>query len=218
MGIFRRRRPPHVYGMEVQEDWPSNAPGGFVVLDVETTGLDPATDRIIEIAMVRTDEYANPLGYWSSLVQPSQPITNSEIHGITDEDVAKSPTFAEIVDEVVSRIDGQVIVGHNVSFDVSFLENEMTRANRQMPQKPTVCTLQESHYFLPALEQRRLRDCVSILGITPDAEHRALPDAVLTTTLFNYFVNCGFHPTRSEYLRSLPDRVRQMTWPPPTVA
>jgi DNA polymerase-3 subunit epsilon len=218
MGLFRRRqRPPHVYGLDVEEGWQHDAPNGFVVVDVETTGLDPHTDRIIEIAVVRTDEFANPLGYWSSLVQPEQPIANSEIHGITDDDVAGAPAFAAVVDEIMSRIDGQVIVGHNVAFDVSFLTNELSRINRQMPPNVTVCTVQESHYFLPNLENRRLHDCLFAMGITPDVQHRALPDATSTTTLFNFFVNCGIHPTRSEYLRSLPGRMAAISWPPPSV-
>jgi ATP-dependent DNA helicase PIF1 len=217
MGLFRRRRPPHVYGLTVEEEWPFDAPSGFVVLDVETTGLDPDTDRIIDIAMVRTDDFANPLGYWTSLVNPGQPILNTEIHGITDDDVVDSPTFSSIADDLLSRLDGQVLVGHNIEFDLSFLHNELARVNRQLPPNPTVCTVQESHYYMPNLERRRLRDCMSVLGVQQEVQHRALADATATTTLFNFFVNCGIHPTRSEYLRSLPGRIQKTSWPPPIV-
>lgn len=204
MGFFRRRKPPHAYLLEVQEEWPTNAPNGFVVVDVETTGLDPETNRIIQIALIRTDAFANPLGYWTTFVNPEMPITNSEIHGITDADVENAPTFAVIVDDIAAKLDGQVLVGHNLAFDVAFLNSEAARAGRDLSDMQTVCTVQESHYFLPDLPTRRLSDCMTALGVKPEVEHLALEDAVAITTLFNFFVNCGIHPTRSEYLRSLP--------------
>ena len=217
MGLFRRRKPPHQYLLEVQEEWPTDASHGFVIVDMETTGLAAEDNRIIEIALIRTDNFANPLGYWSTFVNPEMPIPNSEIHNITDTDVANAPTFSAIVDDIVTRLDGQVLVGHNISFDTSFLESEFARLDRQLPALHTVCTVQESHYFLPGLSSRRLTDCMAALSVQPKVEHRALEDAVAITTLFNFFVNCGIHPTRSEFLRSLPQRVNTSAWPPPVM-
>ena len=217
MGLFRRRKPPHAYLLEVQEEWPTNAPNGFVVVDVETTGLDPESNRIIQIALIRTDAFANPLGYWTSFVNPEIPIMNGEIHGITATDVEDAPTFAVLVDTIADKIKGQVLVGHNLVFDVSFLTSEFARAGKELPSLEAVCTVQESHYFMPHLSSRRLSDCLAVLGVKPDVEHRALEDAVAITTLFNFFVNCGIHPTRSEYLRSLPQRSDAQAWPPPVV-
>lgn len=217
MGLFRRRRPPHSYLLEVQEEWPTNAPNGFVIIDVETTGLDADDNRIIQIALIRTDAFANPLGYWTTFVNPEKLITNSEIHNITDADVADAPTFSAIADDISSRLVGQVLVGHNLAFDVSFLQREFARAGRELPSLETVCTVQESHYFFPKLPSRRLSDCMTVLGVKPEVEHRALEDATAITTLFNFFVNCGIHPTRSEYLRSLPQRAHTSAWPPPIV-
>jgi DNA polymerase III epsilon subunit family exonuclease len=211
MSFFRRRRPPHSFGLQVEEEWPFDASNGFVVLSCETTGLDPDTDRIIDIAMVRTDDFANPLGYWTTLVNPGQPISNSEFHGITDQDVVDAPTFAAIADDVLSRINSQVLVSHNVSFPISFLEKELARAGHQLQKNPTVCTMQESHYFMPALQQRRLEDCMAPFKLEQEVTERALAKATATTTLFNFFVNCGIHPTRSEYLRSLPSRVQKQS-------
>lgn len=217
MGLFRRRKPPHAYFLEVQEEWPTHAPNGFVVVDVETTGLDPDGNRIIQIALIRTDAFANPLGYWTSFVNPEIPITNSEIHGITAKDVEDAPTFASLVDTIATKIEGQVLVGHNLAFDVSFLSSEFAGAGKELPSVEAVCTVQESHYFLPDLPTRRLSDCLAVLGVKPEVEHRALEDAVAITTLFNFFVTCGIHPTRSEYLRSLPQRAQVQAWPPPVV-
>ena len=60
---------------------------GLAVVDVETTGLNPATDRIIEIGVVTLDERGNVEGEWTSLINPECPVSAQFVHGITDDDV-----------------------------------------------------------------------------------------------------------------------------------
>lgn len=100
-----------------------------VVVDVETTGLDSARDQILEIAI--RDGVGEEAATWTQRVRPSIPIpaSASAVHGITNEDVAAAPSFADIAEEVRRRIEGAaVIIGYNVGFDLSVLSAEFARA------------------------------------------------------------------------------------------
>ena len=82
---------------------------------------------MIEIGLIRTDNLGNPLAYWSSLINPQQSVTATEIHGISDKDVANSPIFEDVLDQVLPRIRGQALAAHNAEFDISFLKVELAR-------------------------------------------------------------------------------------------
>lgn len=96
-----------------------------IVMDCETTGLDPVTDRIVEIAAIRWDG-----AKFRHVINPERPIPPdaTRIHGIKDEDVNDKPTFREIADEFVAFIGADRLVAHNSSFDVSFINVELVRA------------------------------------------------------------------------------------------
>ena len=89
MGIFGKKktegRPIEV---AISDTWDWSASGGFAVLDVETTGLSPFNDRIIEIALIQVDDDARPMAFWGSLVNPRRGVSATHIHGITEADVA----------------------------------------------------------------------------------------------------------------------------------
>lgn len=139
------------------------------VVDVETTGLS-SDDEIIEIAIVWPEEGV----VFDSLVRPSGPILNSDIHGITDEDVADAPSLDEIAGEIVERLRDRVVAGHNVSFDLKFLQPVLTKAGFD-PAIPNVCTLDLYRYRFggPA----KLAVAAEHLGIDLQGSHRAGADA-----------------------------------------
>lgn len=100
-------------------------------MDLETTGLDPQGDRIVEI-MLRREDDSGTVSYCHR-VNPTVPIPPqaAAVHGITDEMVAGCPTFEDMADDVQSMIEGAVIIGYNSrSFDVPMLQAELLRANR----------------------------------------------------------------------------------------
>jgi DNA polymerase-3 subunit epsilon len=214
MGIFSRKSKTGVTNVTVEEDWPFDAEPGFVVFDIETTGLSPISDRMIEIGLIRTDKLGNPLAYWSSLINPKQVVTATEIHGISDKDVANSPTFEDVIDQVLTRIRGQVLSAHNAEFDISFLKVELARAGWDLPKTPVLCTMEESQNFIPGLSRRRLQDCIEALGIDQAVEHRALGDASLATALVNFYLNGPTNRKRSQELIDLPNIAKSVTWPP----
>ena len=99
----------------------------IVAIDVETTGLSPARDRIVEVALVGLDDSANPNWSWQSLVNPGHkiPAQATAFHGISDRDVAGAPTFSELVDEILERLVGKHPVGHNLNCDAEFVHAEV---------------------------------------------------------------------------------------------
>ena len=213
MGIFSKKRKSPAQGQEVNEGWPTDSSNGFVVFDIETTGLSPAGDRIIELGLIRTDFSGNPLGYWSTLVNPQRPVSATEIHGIRDADVSSAPTFEECAEDFFTKIQGQVLVAHNASFDHSFVRAELARAGWDLPEIPVVCTMLESKHFLPGLARKRLVDCVEALGINQPVQHRALGDASLTAAVFHFYLNGPVNPGRSAHLRDLVPNANLISWP-----
>lgn len=98
----------------------------FVVLDTETTGLSPKyKDKIVQITAIKFKDY-KPTQIFTSLINPQRiiPFNVSCIHGITNEMVEFSPVFGEIKDELSEFLRGNIIVGHNISFDLNFLMSE----------------------------------------------------------------------------------------------
>lgn len=203
MGLFSRKKSIQSSGVQVESGWVDDGPRGFVVLDLETTGLSPDRDRIIEFALIQMGIDGQPLGYWSSLVNPGRSVGATEIHGIRDGDVQGFPTFAAFANEVVGKIRDHAIVAHNAAFDISFLSAELSRLGLSLPELPAVCTMQESRYFLPGLERKRLSDCASAVGIEQPTSHRALDDASVTAALFHFYLNGPVNPIRSEELKTI---------------
>ena len=211
-GLFKKRN--SIHEVKVTENWPFDAAGGFVVLDFETTGLSPSKDRVIEIGMIKTDGSGRPIAFWQTLVHPEGPVGATHIHGITDNDVKNSPKFSEVSSEIVKRLRGQSIVGHNVTFDHSFLEAELARSGWSLPvDVPTVCTYLAARQILPGLGRYRLGDCASALGLDDQGGHRALKDAGTTAGLLHAFLNSS---TDKSVVRSMRDSLniaKTVSWP-----
>ena len=99
----------------------------LAVCDCESTGLDPAVDRIIQLAITIHYPHREPIAWWS-FVNPGIPILNTAIHGVSDADVADAPTFAQMASALATRLQHVDIAGFYVQFDIDFLRVEMKRA------------------------------------------------------------------------------------------
>jgi DNA polymerase III epsilon subunit-like protein len=148
-------------------------PGSYAVVDVETTGLSPARDRIVEIAVVRVWAGAI-LQRWSSLVNPGVPISPfaTACHGLTDADVAHAPTLSSLLPTIRRLVAGTTIAAHNAAFDRGFLP---------MLSQPWTCTLELSRRTFPGFPNHRLGTVIDLLGLRRHLEgqslHRAGTDA-----------------------------------------
>lgn len=102
-----------------------------VVVDLETTGLDPATDRIIEVAILKVRNGA-VASRFHSLVDPQRdiPAESTAVHGLRTQDLAGAPTFDAIAPRIRELLAGRTVVGHNVKFDLGFLKAEFERLGR----------------------------------------------------------------------------------------
>jgi DNA polymerase-3 subunit epsilon len=163
--------------------------GIFAVLDVEATGFSPLTGgRVIEIAIVRiagdgriSDEYA-------TLVNPGQSIGRNEVHGIRHGDVTDAPTFAEIAGDVLERLEGRIVVGHNVKFDRDFLAAELSASGIFLPSLPCLCTLRLAHRLHPEYPSHRIAACCEMAGLDHLRPHEALEEAKATALLLRLFM------------------------------
>jgi DNA polymerase-3 subunit epsilon len=116
-----------------------------IVLDTETTGLE-ATEghRIIEVAALELSDRRATGRHFHRYVNPERAIdfAATEVHGLTNEDLADKPRFADIADELLDFLQGAEVLIHNAAFDVAFLNAELERSGR--PRVETVCKVADT--------------------------------------------------------------------------
>jgi DNA polymerase-3 subunit epsilon len=157
-------------------------PGRYAVVDVETTGFSPASDRVVEVACVVVQD-RRVEHRWSSLVNPGRPIPwrATQVHGITDADVAPAPSFARVERELLALCAGATVVAHNASLDLSFLT--------ALRERPHLCTLALARRAFPHAPDHKNQTLRRYLAIDRDpllrglAAHRALADAQVTAAI-----------------------------------
>lgn len=162
-----------------------------VAIDTETTGLDVAKVRIIEIGAVRFDSCApGPQRVFSELVDPGIPIpaASTEIHGIADSDVDEAPHFPERMAAFGSWAGAAVVIGYSVGFDLAVLRAEHERHGMawQPPRALDVGHLVE--LVAPALPERSLETAAAWLGVEVAGRHRALGDARAAAEIYRAVV------------------------------
>ncbi|MEU6206192.1 exonuclease domain-containing protein [Micromonospora musae] len=157
----------------------------FAVLDLETTGLYPNKgSRVCEVAVVRMRGDGVVLDEYSTLVNPGLRITNDDLHGITNADVAHAPTFQEIAGDVLVYLSDAIVVGHNLDFEEGFLTAEFGRLGIPLQSMPGLCTLVTARVQLDRWGYKLDNVANLISGEWPTALHSALGDArTLAATL-----------------------------------
>ena len=160
----------------------------FVCLDCESTGLEPDKDRIIEIAVARFT-FDKILQQHETLVDPECPIpeVSQEIHKITVEMLQGKPKIREVLPDLLKMIDGHVIVGHGIGFDIALIAAEAKR--HQIPTKiemqPSIDTLRLARLYgdspVNSLQQLRRH-----FNIPEEEAHRAMSDVVVNIEVFKY--------------------------------
>lgn len=168
----------------------------FTVFDTETTGLDPKRgDRIIEIAAVKVENgVIREEHTFVQLVNPERtiPWEAVQVHKIKDEDVANAPTIDTVLPQFLEFAAGTVLVAHNASFDLGFLEREKECCWGYTDIPECLCTMRMSRALFPN-EFRHNLDVLSLrLGLTiPQNRHRALPDVLLTAQALIKMIGYG---------------------------
>ena len=170
-------------------DWkladPDLADVAFVVVDLETTGARPGTSKITEIGAVRI-EGLRQVGSFETLVNPQRPIPSKiiEITGITPRMVLGAPRIEQVMPHFLDFARDAVVVGHNVAFDLGFLNYELARLKGTRLGDGAIDTVKLSRCMAPGLPNHRLATVAQALGSNVTVFHRALPDAQATADIF----------------------------------
>ena len=161
----------------------SYPPGGWAVVDVETTGLGK-TDRVVSVGVYRLGPQGDVLDHWYTPVNPERDPGPVWIHGLTSELLEGAPTFAEIADELSVRLAGRVLVAHNALFDWSMISREYARMGGQVPVEQRLCTIVLARDLRLPLANHKLGTLAQHFGVIPRQAHHALDDARVLAEVF----------------------------------
>ena len=152
----------------------------LIALDLETTGLDPERDAVIEIGVVRF-RGSRTEAEWSTLVNPGRPIPPfvNQLTGINDDMLVDAPRFSQVLSDLQDFVGDIPILGHSVAFDLAFLHRKGL-----FTLNPTLDTFDLASVLLPSAGRYRLGALASALGIPVRGAHRALDDARTTRMVF----------------------------------
>ncbi|GGP21829.1 3'-5' exonuclease family protein [Silvimonas iriomotensis] len=183
----------------------------LVLVDLETTGANATHDRITEIGLVQIDEHG--VRSWSCLVNPQRSIPPfiQNLTGISNDMVADAPVFADVAQDLLTRLAGRVFIAHNARFDYGFLKNEFKRAGIAFRAK-VLCTVKLSRKLYPAEYKHSLDALVARHALAIEGDrHRALTDAAL---LQQFLEAAGRDLGQPQVQAAMAEMLRQPALPP----
>ena len=156
----------------------------YIALDLETTGLNPAYDRIIEIGMAKVEQ-GNVAATYSTLINPGITVGERvvELTGIHNNELTDKPRIEDEIRNILDFIGDYPILGHNIIFDYSFLKKAAVNNNLVFP-SAGIDTLKMARRILPELEHKKLDYLCEYLKIDPGNSHRALDDALSASGIY----------------------------------
>ncbi len=178
----------------------------FVAFDLETTGLSPEQDEVLEIALVKFVN-GEAVDRWSTLLKPARsvPLKTLRLTGIRREEIEESQAFSQEIADTIQRFRGHLpLVGHNSSFDTAFL----TRLIPDFPGVGVYDTLELARIVFPGFRSYKLSDLAQSLGVPVTNAHRAYDDAYVSGNIFQLIQEAA-HGIRSETKR----RIRSLMGP-----
>lgn len=184
----------------------------FVCLDLETTGLDPKIDRIIEVACV-TFTFSSVIDTFETLIDPkcSIPPASQKIHHISQEMVEGKPTIEQVIPRLLEMMNNHIIMGHGITFDLAILQEEI----KKLPINPTprfryIDTLRLARLYgeSPINSLEKLREH---FNIAYQGAHRAMNDVMVNIEVFKQ-LSTSFNTTE-ELLERLGRPIRLKTMP-----
>ena len=156
----------------------------YVCIDLETTGLDAKKNKIIEIGAIKVRDF-QIVDSFSKLVNPGVLIDKRvvELTGITNEMVEGKEHIEEILPEIIAFCGDDVLLGHNIAFDFSFIKRNAVN-NDLIFQNMAIDTLKIARKYLGHLESRKLDFLCSYYNIVDSNHHRAYNDVMVTHELY----------------------------------
>ena len=179
----------------------------YVVIDVETTGVNPHKDAIVQLSAIRF-EGEDPVDEFNTYINPLRPIPAeaTQIHGITDDMVRDAPTISDVRQQFLHFIDDAILLGYNVFFDLHFLD---VAFHGELDETNYIDVLSLAQKFLD-LPDYRLETVASHLGISPAFRHHdSFADCQVTAAAFFTLIHLliqslekSFHATKPNNTRS----------------
>ncbi|MDO9183663.1 MAG: 3'-5' exonuclease [Bacteriovorax sp.] len=159
-------------------------PEGLIAIDLETTGLSPMVDRIIEIAAFKVTPEG--ISLYATLINPEIPIPphTTDIHNITDSMVIDSPKLIDVLEEFKEFLGETPIVAHNAKFDLGFIVMGMQRSKIKLSEALIYCSCKMSRITHKEVLNHKLATLVKELNIPLLNHHRALDDAYASLKIF----------------------------------
>ncbi len=160
----------------------------YAIVDVETTGLNPKTEKITEIAIFLHDGRKVTREY-TTLINPEKriPYRITQMTGITNQMVEEAPRFCDVARDILELTEGKILVGHHVAFDYSFLRQEYGNLGYDF-RREKLCTVRMSRKLIPHRRSYGLGNLCKDLDIVNPCRHRAAGDATATAQLFEFLV------------------------------
>lgn len=183
--------------------------GRFVVLDLETTGLDYKLDRILEIGAVRLVD-GMVAGEFQALVNPEMPLRDENVafHGITQAMVDGAPPLAGVLPEFLAFLGADPVVAHNALFDMNFLTHHARQTLGLTLTNPAVDTHEMAREVFPREKALSLERLLELFDAPPRPLHRALEDARALAEVFPALK--AAHDERREYQRAQFHRIQHV--------
>lgn len=157
---------------------------GWVVVDVETSGMRPAVDRVLSVAAVVIDDDGEVVEEFTTLLNPGVDPGPVHVHGLTPALLAGKPRFADVAAELARVLDGRTVVAHNAAFDASFLAAEARRAGLEPPLERYLCTLDFAGRLHLSTRDLKLSTLAEHFGVEQRAAHDAHDDALVLAGVF----------------------------------
>lgn len=176
----------------------------FCVFDLETTGGNHNSDKIIEIGLVKIEKL-KIVDQKSFLIKPEMQIPDfiQKLTSIKESDVNDAPVIEDVIDEILAFMGDSILVAHNTSFDVPFFNSVLRRLGKDELKNKAICTNLMTKYMIPNLLSSNLHYMSKIFDLNHQKAHRALDDALATADLLlkylSIFIHKKIHKVNSLY-------------------
>lgn len=169
---------------KITNEFEMTFPEDFTLLDIETTGLSHNKHEIIEVSALKVR--ANKItDKFSMLIKPEGRINSfiTNLTGISNEMVENAPNIIEVLPKFVNFIDKDLIIGHNVKFDINFIQSNLERLNFAKLTNSSIDTMQLARKYCK-LPSHSLKNLAQHYSVSTKGHHRALNDCLITFEIY----------------------------------
>lgn len=162
----------------------------YLIVDIETTGLEPEKSEIIEIGAIKT-EGPKEIDVYTTLIDPKCDIPEkiTSITGISRDMTLGKPDIKQALSELISFAEGTVLVAHNSDFDIPFISYHAEKNLKKTFNNRVICTLKIARVLFPQIKNHKLHTVAEHLGVPVLNRHRAMGDCETTFYIWNKMLN-----------------------------